>query len=186
MVFTLRAQQSRRTASYLSLEFAELARATALRLARDTAGARAALERSLTENFGSFRARAMLADIALSAGDTARAAEHWTSALELAEGDVVVRARHARFLAEIGRYADAERQLNALIALEPDWVNLRRDLAVALDSAGIERRLDAVRAYLAYLDRAPREPAGPREAVVRRLAALRGDSTARVPARVPD
>jgi Flp pilus assembly protein TadD len=186
MIDTLRQRQDRRTASYMSLEFLEFARATALRLARDTAGARAALEGALTENFGSFLARMMLADIVTAAGDTARAAEHWAAAMELGGGDLVVRARHARFLARVGRNGEAERELGALIAAEPHWVSLRRDLAVVLDAAGPERRADAVRAYAAYLERAPRDPAAPRELAERRLATLRGEPAPGVPRRVPD
>jgi Flp pilus assembly protein TadD len=185
MIDTLRQRQDRRTASYMSLEFAEFARATALRLARDTAGARAALEGALTENFGSFVARIMLADIVMAAGDTAKAAEHWATAMELGGRDLVVRARYARFLTRVGRYAEAERELDALIAAEPHWVSVRRDLAVALDAAGPNRQADAVRAYQAYLERAPREPAAPREVAERRLAALRGEQAPSAPRRIP-
>lgn len=186
MIDTIRRARTQHTASDLSLDFLEFARATALRLARDTAGARAALEEALTENFGSPRARMLLADLESLAGDTAEAAAHWATVIELAGDDGVVRARHARFLAGLGRFAEAERELAALVALEPHWVAIRRDLAITIDSAGPARRADAIAAWQAYLERAPRDPAAPREAARRRLALLRGESPPPVPRRVPD
>ena len=186
MLFWMRQQQAQRTANYHSLDFIEFARATALLLAHDTAGARNALEASLTENFGSWLARMTLADIAMGAGDTARASEHWTAARELGAGDVVVRARYARFLTKVRRFADAERELAEVIAAEPHWASVRRDLAIAIDSLGAERRADAIRAYEDYLARAPREPAPPRAIAESRLAALKGGGSGRGAVRVPD
>ena len=186
MIDTIRQARTQHTASYLSLDFLEFARATALRRARDTAGARTALQEALTENFASPLARMMLADLESLAGDTTQALAHWATVLELAGDDLLVRVRHARFLARLRRYADAERELQALVALEPHWVDLRRDLAAAIDSSGPARRSDAIAAWQAYLERAPRLPVPPREAAERRLALLKGERPPPAPRRVPD
>ena len=186
MLDTLRQLQAARTATYLSLEFAEYALATAHHDAGQRDSARAALERALVEKLAYYPARMLLGDIALETGDTTAASEHWGAVAELARGDVVAQARFARFLARAGRLADAERELEAVIAREPHWVGARRALAVVLDSAGPPRRADAVRAYREYLVRAPREPVEPRRDAERRVAALSGVELEKAPIRVPD
>lgn len=175
---TIRARREQRTASYLSLEFLEWARGRALQLAKDRAGAQAAHERALEENLVFHQARIALVELALQRGDTAAASDHWRQILELAPASPLVDARHARYLARVRRREDAVKAFERVVAAEPHWVAVRRELAVVLDSAGAGRRADAIAAHEAYLARAPRQPAAPREAAAARLLRLRtgGDS----------
>lgn len=160
--------------AYESLHFLAYMQAVALAAGAQRDSARAAAERALAENLAFYQARMLLADLALSAGDTAGAAREWADAHDVFGADAVAHHRYAQFLLRTGHAADAETEVRASLASEPEWVDAYGTLARTIDAQGDGRRADAVRAYEEFLRRAPAEPAEPRRQAEARLQALRG------------
>ena len=141
---------------YRSLDFLSYMHAVALRAAGRRDEAKQALQRALGENLAFHRAHAMLGDIALAEGDTATADEEWRQTRELVGDDADGRMRVARYLIARKRWAEAERDLRELLALQPYWHLVRFDLARAIDGQGDARRAEAARAWADYLAVAPK------------------------------
>lgn len=161
---------------YRSLDFLSYMHAVALDAAGQREAAKMALQRALGENLAFHRAHAMLGDIALAEGDTATADEEWRQTRELVGDDADGRMRVARYLIARKRYAEAERDLRELLALQPYWPLVRFELARAIDSQGESRRAEAARAWADYLAVAPKsltELRGVAEGRVKELAGAR-------------
>ena len=133
--------------------------------------ARAAMERALVENAGSYAARRGLGAVALAEGKPAEAVEHYGQALELAGEHPLLAFEYGRALAAAGRAADAVPHLERAVAREPHWADLHLETALAHDRAGNAR--EALRFYTAYLELAPRKAAEIAEKVRLRMEQLR-------------
>lgn len=160
--------------AYESLHFLAYMQAVALAAGAQRDSARAAAERALAENLAFYQARMLLADLSLTAGDTSGAAREWADAHDVFGADAVAHYRYAQFLMQTGHAADAEKEVRASLASEPEWVDAYGTLARAIDAQGDGRRADAVRAFEEFLRRAPAEPAEARRQADARLKALRG------------
>ena len=167
-----REQEKKVVLMYHSLDFVGYMEAIAWLEGGQRDSARAALERSLGENLAFYYARALLGDVALAAADSAAADAHWEQARELLGGDAYMRRRYAHFLQRRGRLADAERELRAVLAAEPHWVNAYWDLASVIDAQGESRRADALAAYTDFLARAPAVDSTHRGAAQKRVTEL--------------
>lgn len=121
----------------------------------DLTAARAALGRSLTEDFAFHPARSLLAYLELVEGDTAAALTEFELAAQLAPEDPVLRYNFGVTLLSSGQHERAETQLRRAIALEPYYAVPRFYLARAIDLQG--RAAEAEEAYRAYLSRAALE-----------------------------
>jgi len=179
----LRTQQERRLSVYESLDYLTHMQAAAYQAGRRPDSARAALERTLVENLAFYHARIRLADLAMQRGDTAAAELEWDVARQLYGTDWVAHRRYATFLASLGRYADAERELRTVLAGEPHWVDAYRALAILIEAQGAVRCGDAIVAHEAFLRRAPAEPVAPVDVSRARLDRLRKSCPAALPPR---
>jgi Tfp pilus assembly protein PilF len=152
---TLRARdETTLGSSYFTKELFEHMLAVTRLRARDTAQAHAALTRALTENLGYYPARLALAKIAMDRRDVATALQEAEQAIELRGDDGFLRYEYATLLRRAGKMPEAAAEFARVIELEPHWADARRQLALVLDQQN--RREEAIAAYQAFLDRAPR------------------------------
>jgi tetratricopeptide (TPR) repeat protein len=100
-------------------------------------------------------ARVALGDLALAAGDQAAAVEAYAGVTE-----PHARTNRGLALLALGRAADAQRELAASLAADPDQIEARLGLAFALK--GLGRPTEAAAAFEAFLAAAPTHPAAPR------------------------
>jgi Tfp pilus assembly protein PilF len=83
--------------------------------------ARAAYQRALEENLGSYIVHVRLAGIALSDQDTTAALNALETALLIEPEDLFVRTYYGALLAEAGHYADARRELETVVRADSDY-----------------------------------------------------------------
>jgi Tfp pilus assembly protein PilF len=152
---TLRARDEKYLGQvYNTKELLEHMLAATLLRTRDVAGARAALERALSENLAYYPAHAMLSQIAMDRRDIAGALHEAELAAGLRESSGVLRYDYGILLYRSGKLADAETQLGRAVELEPYWAEPRRWLAIVLEAQN--KKTEALAAWEAYLARAPR------------------------------
>lgn len=143
---------------------------------RDHTAARDALERALGEDIAFYMADAALGDVHLMLGDTAAAIAEHDIAVQLESRDPALRQRYALVLIAAQRFEQAVAQLRDAIALNADYSHPYFALAFALEQTGHSQ--EAIEAYDAFLQRAPRTLDEQIAAASRRLIELRGVSGA--------
>lgn len=154
LIRLLRARSDKKVEiAYNAVDQLEYMQAVAWKQAGQLDSARAAAERALSENLSRYRAHALLAEIARQAGDSAGAEQEWMLAGELAPDDLSFRHEYARYLLMTARYEAAEKELRRILSIDPEYVNVHYDLAIAIDRQG--RKADAIAQYQAYLDIVP-------------------------------
>jgi len=158
---------------YNTKEFLEHMIAAALYQGGDLPGAKAALERALTENLSYYPAHALLSQVATWQGQLATAVQEAELAVGLDEANGVLRHDYGVLLLRLGKLAEAEEQFRKAIEFEPHWAAPRHMLAVALDAQ--KEYPDALMAWEEFLARAPRRHTQIKEAQDR-IAALRAGS----------
>ncbi|HEX8693310.1 MAG TPA: hypothetical protein VF746_12865 [Longimicrobium sp.] len=140
--------------------------------AGNTAAAREAYGRALTEDLSYYPAHQRLAWLALAAGDTAAAVSEMALAAEVAKDDGVVQYEHGLILAMAGKAQEADAALKRAVAVEPYFAEPYLALARLHDASGLPEALEHYRAFLAHATRDhPQRPAA--EARVSALAAAR-------------
>lgn len=159
---------------YAALDFLGYMEGSAWLGGRRVDSARAALERSVSENVAFYPARMALGDLALERGDTAVADELWGQAVEVQQGSAYVRGRYGAYLRRRGRYPEAERELRFALAREPYWVDARWELAQTIEAQGPTRAGDAAVAFRDYLVRAPVADSTRRATAQARVTAPKG------------
>jgi hypothetical protein len=155
---------------YNTKEFLEYMIAAARYQGGDLAGARAALERALTENLAYYPAHALLSRIADAQGQLPTAVQEAELAVGLDQANGVLRHDYGVLLLRSGKLVEAEGQFRQAVELEPYWADARRMVAVALDAQ--KKYPEALAAYEDFLARAPRRHVGLKEAQDR-IAAIR-------------
>lgn len=157
--------------SYRSKEFYEYAIGL-LHLAQGNhAGARAAFERSLVEHAGFYPSRAGLGQVSLAEGNAAAAVEEYEQAVRVKDDDPVLRYEHGRALLAAGRAPQAAAELARAVELEPHWAEPYLFLGAAHEADA--RFREALAAYDAFLQRAPRRMDAAAERARQRAARLR-------------
>jgi Tfp pilus assembly protein PilF len=146
----------------------------ALLQARDTAGAKAALGRALTENLSYFPAHAELSQIAMDQKQIPMALQEAELAVGLEENDGVLHYDYGVLLFRSGKMAEAEEQFEKAVELEPYWAGARWMLALTLDQE--KKGEEAAAAYEAFLVRAPRRENVRIKEAQDRVVALRAGS----------
>jgi tetratricopeptide (TPR) repeat protein len=136
---------------------------------RDTAAARAAYGRALSEDLAYYPAHARLGVLAYASGDTSTALREIGLALELAGGQPALHFSYAFVLAAAGRLDEAVDQLSAALAAESNYALPYWLLGRIRD--GEHRPREALEHYRAYLARAARR-APQRAPTEERVAAL--------------
>ncbi|NUO63828.1 MAG: hypothetical protein HOQ11_13015 [Gemmatimonadaceae bacterium] len=161
---------ARTTSSYESKEVLDLGAAMLHQVLGDTAEARLAAERGLTENFAFYPAHTFLGELARSSRDMEGALREFELAAQLAPNDAAVMYDYGSALAFRGQIEPALAAMRKATALEPyyalPWLGIARVLDATHDAEG------ARAAYQAYLDRAPRSSAREIAAARDRIAAL--------------
>jgi hypothetical protein len=114
--------------------------------------AREAYGRALSENLAYYPAHVRLSALSFAAGDTAAALSEIALAVQLAENDPTLHYRYGYTLVLAGQYADAETELRAAIALDPDYAAPYQILGRILDSR--DDLSGAITEYEAFLARA--------------------------------
>ncbi len=140
--------------SYQSKEILEYSLGLLQAARGNRAAAREALGRALVENLAFYPAHAALGELALRDGDTTHALREYAQAVELRGDDAVLRYRYGAVLAFAGRPADAEVQLRQAVALEPVFAAPYFTLGGVLEAR--QQPHQALAAYRAYVERAPR------------------------------
>jgi Tfp pilus assembly protein PilF len=135
-----------------------------------TAEARRAWERALEEDMSMYPARAALARLALRERHPAEAADHMAQAVDLAPNDAVMQFEYGNALVAANRRDDAIAAYQRAVQLEPYWAEPYMRLGIAFDNAG--QPAEALFAYRAYLERAPRRHAPAIQRITERIAAL--------------
>jgi tetratricopeptide (TPR) repeat protein len=158
---------------YNTKEFLERMVAAALYQGGDLPGAKAALERALTENLSYYPAHALLSQIATWQGQIGTALQEAELAVGLDEANGVLRHDYGVLLLRSGKLAEAEEQFRRAVELEPYWADARHMLAVTLDAQ--KKYPEALATYEEFLARAPRRHIRIKEARDR-VAALRPGS----------
>lgn len=120
----------------------------------DTAAARVALGRALTEDLSFAPAHVVLARLSAATGDTATAVQELSQAVELDSGDVVARYELGVSLMMQNKTEEAKTHLRKAIALEPYFAQPYFPLAYILEFD--ENNKEAAEMYLAYAARATR------------------------------
>ncbi|MFL5562275.1 MAG: hypothetical protein ACJ79K_12445 [Gemmatimonadaceae bacterium] len=120
----------------------------------DTAAARDALGKALTEDLSFAPAHVELAHLAAAGGDTATAVQELSQAVELDSTDVVAHFELGVHLMMQNHTDEAEVQLRKAIALEPYFAAPYFPLAYLLEFD--EKNNEAADMYVAFADRAPR------------------------------
>lgn len=134
------------------------------------AEARRAWERALEEDLSMYPARAALARLALRERRSAEAVDHMAQAVELAPNDAVMQFEYGNALVAANRRDDAIAAYQRAVQLEPYWAEPYMRLGIAFDNAG--QVAEAVFAYRAYLQRAPRRHGPAIQRITERIAAL--------------
>jgi tetratricopeptide (TPR) repeat protein len=135
-----------------------------------TAEARRAWERALEEDMSMYPARAALARLALRERHTTEAADHMAQAVDLAPNDAVMQFEYGNALVAANRRDDAIAAYQRAVQLEPYWAEPYMRLGIVFDNAG--RPAEALFAYRAYLERAPRRHGPAIQRITERIAAL--------------
>ena len=120
----------------------------------DTAAARDALGKSLTEDLAFAPAHARLAHLAAATGDTATAVQELSQAVELDSTDAISQYELGVHLMLQSKAEEAETHLRRAIALEPYFAQPYFPLAYVLEFE--EKKAEAAQMYLAFAERTPR------------------------------
>ena len=137
----------------------------------DRLAARDAFRETLTEDLSFYPAHAMLGVLAWENwSDTATAVTEFETAVQLGADDATLRYNYGTVLLAAQRPAEALAQLEAGIALAPEWADLYHNAGLAADRSG--RRAEAARYYREFARRAPRRLAERAEAALRRAGQL--------------
>lgn len=120
----------------------------------DTAAAREALGKTLTEDLAFAPAHAQLAHLAAVTGDTATAVQELSQAVELDSTDVTAQYELGVHLMLQNKTEEARAHLRKAIALEPYFAPPYFPLAYVLEFE--DNRAEAAQMYLAFAARAPR------------------------------
>ena len=120
----------------------------------DTAAARDALGRTLTEDLAFAPAHAQLAHLAAATGDTATAVQELSQAVELDSTDATSQYELGVHLMLQNKTDEAEAHLRRAIALEPYFAQPYFPLAYVLEF--VDKKDEAAQMYLAFAARAPR------------------------------
>ncbi|HET9002621.1 MAG TPA: hypothetical protein VFN39_01350 [Gemmatimonadaceae bacterium] len=120
----------------------------------DTAAARDALGKTLTEDLAFAPAHAQLAHLAAVTGDTATAVQELSQAVELDSTDVTSQYELGVHLMLQNKTAEAQAHLRKAIALEPYFAPPYFPLAYVLEFE--DNKAEAAQMYLAFAARAPR------------------------------
>jgi tetratricopeptide (TPR) repeat protein len=131
--------------------------------------AREAYGRALQEDLAFHPAHVGLGILALQQGDTATALSELSVAVELRDGEPMLRLFYGYLLARLGRYAEAETQLTRAIELEPFYARSYQLLGDVYEAQ--QRLAEAIAQYDGYLARAALTD-GPREEITRRRKTL--------------
>lgn len=134
----------------------------------DTASARQAYERALTEDLGYFPAHLALGTLAYERGDTATARHEMREAAQIAVDDANVHYTYGLVLATTGSVAEGVDELLKAAKLAPQWPEPHFLLARLHDAA--DMREEAVPHWRNFLARAAVQHPG-RQAAEQRLAA---------------
>lgn len=132
--------------------------------------AREALGRALLEDLSMYSAHAALARLEVGAGNPAEALTHAAAAAEAAPDDAEIQFEHGNALMAAGHLDAAVQAYRRAIELEPYWADPYLRLGRLNDALG--EGGEALAAYRAYLERAPRRQAAAIQAVEQRVAAL--------------
>ena len=119
----------------------------------DTAAAREALGRTLTEDLAFAPAHAQLAHLAVATGDTATAVQELSQAVELDSTDVTSQYELGVHLMLQNKTAEAQAHLRTAIAIEPYFAPPYFPLAYVLEFE--DKKAEAAQMYLAFAARAP-------------------------------
>jgi Tfp pilus assembly protein PilF len=119
----------------------------------DTAGAREAYGRALTEDLTYYPAHVALGTLAYSVGDTATAMHELREAAQLAGGEPTVRYTLGLVLATSGHVAEGVEELFQAIKLAPHWAEPHFLLARLHEAS--EMNDEAVMHWKNFLARAP-------------------------------
>lgn len=119
----------------------------------DTAAAREAFGRALTEDLAYFPAHVALGTLAYAKGDTATAMHELREAVQLAGGEPWVRYTHGLVLATSGHVAEGVDELLQSIKLAPHWAEPHFLLARLHEAADMNE--EAVTHWRNFLARAP-------------------------------
>lgn len=156
--------------AYESKEMLDLGAAFLRQVLGDTAGARAAAERGLTENFAFYPAHTFLGHMSRGARDMDGALREYELAAQLAPNDAVVLHDYGAALAFKGQFAPALEAMRKATTLEPYYAMPWLGIAAVLDAT---HDADGARAaYQAYIDRAPRKNEREIARARQRIAAL--------------
>ena len=120
----------------------------------DTAAARDALGKALTEDLSFTPAHVELAHLAAATGDTATAIQELSQAAELDSTDVTAQYELGVHLMMQNKTDEATKHLRKAIALEPYYAQPYYPLAYILEFD--EKNAEAADMYVAFADRAPR------------------------------
>lgn len=143
---------------------------------QDRLAARAAFQETLTEDFSFYPAHAMLGVLAWENwSDTTTAITEFETAVQLGADDATLRYNYGTVLLAAQRPAEALAQLEAGLALAPEWADLYHNAGLAADRAG--RRADAARYYREFARRAPRRLSERAELALRRAGQLEQAAT---------
>ncbi|MGI8496184.1 MAG: tetratricopeptide repeat protein [Gemmatimonadaceae bacterium] len=116
--------------------------------------ARLAFEEAIGSNLGFYMAHARLAGAALAqSNDTVTALREYDLAVQLKGDDAVLRADYGVALLIAQHNTEAAEQFRKAIELEPYWAAPYYNLGIALDRLG--QRAEAMKQYIAFLQRAP-------------------------------
>ena len=138
---------------YQSKAFFEYMVGVAAARTGDTAVARAAFGRALTEDLTFWPAHARLGDVAEREGHFSEAQQEYELAVGLKGDDPVLRFRYGVVLMRDNQFADAETQFREAMRLDPWWMEPYGQLAVALDHE--DKTAEAVTMYREYAARIP-------------------------------
>jgi hypothetical protein len=140
---------------YLSKAFAEYQLGTIHLLRGDTAAARAAFGRALSEDLTYAPAHTALAGIATGSNDMATALAESEAATQTHDGDAVLHYTYARMLLAASRADDAERELKRAQVLEPYYALPYYLLGRLYDGSSMDE--EATVQYEAFLARGARQ-----------------------------
>lgn len=137
----------------------------------DTAAAREALGKALTEDLSFAPAHIELAHLAAASGDTATAIQELSQAVEIDSTDANAHYELGVHLMMMNRTDDAQTHLRKAITLEPFYAQPYFPLAYILEYD--EKRSEAADMYAAFAERASRADDRRAEAARARVVALR-------------
>ena len=162
------------TSGYFSKAFVEYQLGTLHSLRGDTAAARAAFGRALSEDLTFYPAHSALADIAAASHDLPGALAEAEAAVQVREDDAILQYNLGRFHVAVGQADEAERALKRAEAVEPFYAMPYYLLGRLYDQAGMaDEALVQYESFLAHAGRGLEEHGW----VTRRLATLRAAPT---------